>query len=161
MTICKGRFWTENFSDILCSYKILPVQGMSLEEKFNALTRLLFFFWGVYAMIDFKNSLFVLAISLVIIILLYYLQKRKMNDSTEKFCVSSPQKDLSINNIPLKKVSTRLTPYIPREEKLQVQKPEQYRFCNDKVELQYDKRFRSSNQRLIGDPTSNIKGYLL
>ncbi len=61
-------------------------------------------------------------------------------------------KMLSINNMPVKSVPPEAAKYLPKGNKLKIQTPEQYRFCNTAVKLHYDERFKSSNQALVGGP---------
>lgn len=38
----KNKFWLENPVQLFCSYELIPLNSMTLQEQMNALTRLVF-----------------------------------------------------------------------------------------------------------------------
>ena len=39
----KNKLWVENVSNLLCSYSLIPMDGMTLAEQMNSLSRLVIF----------------------------------------------------------------------------------------------------------------------
>lgn len=70
------KSWVEDPASILKSFNISPVN--SLGDRINTYTRLSLVVTVVLMLSGFKHSLLFLLLSLVLIILLYYLQKRSM-----------------------------------------------------------------------------------
>ena len=42
MKCSRNKFWLEHPVNLFCDYTLLPLEGMALPEKMNALTRLVF-----------------------------------------------------------------------------------------------------------------------
>jgi hypothetical protein len=72
-------FWLESPTVLFREMKIIPKEVMSLAEQMNALTRLVILFFGVLYLTGFKDALLFLLMSLIFIIILYYLQKKSMS----------------------------------------------------------------------------------
>ena len=79
---CRNVFWLENISDFFCDFALIPLDSMSLSSRLNAVTRLVVIVFFVLLLLDFKYSLSFLLVSLLFIIILYYIQKRNM----ESYC---------------------------------------------------------------------------
>lgn len=73
---CRHTFWVEHPLCLLSSFKIIPSEDMTLEEKMNAITRIIIIVFIVMLIIKFKHALTFLIVSLIIIILMYYSRKR-------------------------------------------------------------------------------------
>ena len=102
----KNKFWLENPVQLFCSYDLIPLDSMSLSEQMNALSRLVFFVSIILLLLGFKQSILFLLISLVFIIIIYYIQKMKHiqklseNYTRPHFIGEKPVMDLwkNINN---------------------------------------------------------------
>ena len=51
------KFWTEDITQLFCSTKIVPNENESLEEQMNALSRLIFLFFVLLFMINWKYDI--------------------------------------------------------------------------------------------------------
>ena len=78
---CKNKFWLENPADLVCSFTLLPLQGMDLSEQMNSATRLVVVIFLILLLIDIKKALYFLVAGIVLIIILYYIQKERMKKS--------------------------------------------------------------------------------
>lgn len=78
MFVCKKKFWIENPSDLLCSANIIPTTTMSLEEQMNCFSRfvIILFLFILIFMSNSITSFIFLFVSLLFIIILYYIKKR-------------------------------------------------------------------------------------
>jgi len=74
----KNKLWVENIQNLFCSYTIIPMTEMTLAEQMNSLSRLVIFIFMILLTIGFQSSVLFLAISLLFIIILYYIQKNRM-----------------------------------------------------------------------------------
>jgi Ca2+/Na+ antiporter len=77
---CKNKFWFENIPELLCKIEIIPSNKMGLNNKYNSITRfviIIFIFILIFG--NITKSFIFLIISLLFIIILYYLQKTTMN----------------------------------------------------------------------------------
>ena len=74
----KNKFWIENISNLFCSQSLIPLDGMSLAEQMNSLSRLVIFIFMILVTIGFPFSTLFLLLSLLFIIILYYIQKNNM-----------------------------------------------------------------------------------
>jgi hypothetical protein len=78
---CNNKFWIESFKDLFCSFNLAPLPELSLEEQMNALTRMVFIIFIILLVLDYRYDLIFLCLSLIFIILLYYIQKKKMKEN--------------------------------------------------------------------------------
>ena len=74
----KNKLWIENVSNLFCSYTLIPMTGMSLAEQMNSLSRLVIFIFMILLATNFQCSVLFLLLSLLFIIILYYIQKNSM-----------------------------------------------------------------------------------
>lgn len=82
---CKNEFWLENPPDILCSYNLFPMKGMSLEEQMNSLSRLVFLLFIPSLLItDIKYSVITLLVCIVIISVTYFMVRKKLRENFEE-----------------------------------------------------------------------------
>lgn len=72
------NFWLENFSALFSSFQIVPFKNQILEEQLNAITRLLLIVFVLMLLFNFSYSIHFLIISMIFIIIIYYIQKRTM-----------------------------------------------------------------------------------
>ena len=130
----KNKFWLENPVQLFCSYELIPLNSMTLQEQMNALTRLVFFVSLILFLLGFKQTILFLLILLVFIIIVYYIQmKTAVENYTKPHIIGSkPVMDLwkNINN--------------------------SNRFCDDAVELDgpngvfNNRKWTSPSQKLAG-----------
>jgi hypothetical protein len=138
----KNKLWLENISNLVCSFNLIPLEGMSLAEQMNSLTRLVIIIFFVLILLDFNFSGIFLLLSLSFIIILYYIQKNNM----ERFHAEYYTPPIS---------TTRNNP--KANDDLNNSK----RFCNDDVSLEgingafNNPNWMSLNQKLAG--TANPK----
>jgi hypothetical protein len=86
MSLCKQKFWLDNPADLFCNFDVIPLTNMKLENQMNSLTRLVLLIFFVILPINTKISFMFLFISLIFIIIIYYLQKKAMeNYKVENF----------------------------------------------------------------------------
>ena len=158
----EDHFWLNDPKVLFKNPYLIPTEKqMSLEEQFNAFTRLVIILFLILFLFNVKNSLLFFIITLILIFILYYLQKKAINNKMIKENYISeaqlkekvrhyPIRTLSINNKPLDKVPVNYWNLFPKDDnKLKVQTDEQYRFCKKETKLNFDCRFRSSNQKLV------------
>jgi len=73
------KFWVENLPDLFCNFDVIPMKDMTSEEQMNSLTRIVLLIFILLFIIDFRYDFLFLGISLVTIIILYYvIQNIKM-----------------------------------------------------------------------------------
>ena len=60
---CKNKCWVQNFTDLLCDFKLIPGKGMSLETICNILTRIVLV---VFLILLLFSSVFIAVIFLVV-----------------------------------------------------------------------------------------------
>lgn len=78
----RDKLWVENIENLFNSNKIVPSDGMTLEHKLNALTRLVILIFIVLLLLfDISYALIFLLLSLLFIIILYYIQKKNMQEN--------------------------------------------------------------------------------
>lgn len=158
MLSCKKKFWIENPFDLFCSINIIPLKSMSLEEQMNCFSRfviILFFLMLIFTPNSITSFIF-LFISLLFIIILYYIKKRTMDNYKENY-----QNSLQIertHNDP--KYNKR---YQPKLRELSVttkdldnsvlkQKNNVTCLLNKEILLSPNQNFVSPNQRITGPP---------
>ena len=145
MLKCKKKIWLENISELFCSSDIIPIKGTKLESQINALTRLLLVLFVILILCDFKNSVLLLILSLLFIIILYYIQRNTMEQyKAENFC---QQISLQQPKYPYKKIThTNVNPN-------QFKNLNKNIYCGPPKILEFNNpNYISSNQRLVGPP---------
>ena len=75
----KNQFWLENFTSLACSAEMVPLQGMGLASQLNAVTRLTLIIFVVLLLLNVSWAPLFLLLSILFIIILYYIQKSQMN----------------------------------------------------------------------------------
>ena len=126
-----NKFWIQNPMILFCNHELLPLQGMNLIEQLNSLTRLVLLIFILFSLFNLKYSLIFLTISLLFIIILYYIQRNKMK---ENYTYSYGKKSL------------------PTGKNVKVNLPTTYRFCNDEKSLDVNNTdYVSINQKLAGN----------
>lgn len=79
MFCCQEKIWVENPKELLCNAEVIPMPDMSLSQQLNSITRLIFLISFILFTLNIKISVPFLILSLLFIIILYYIQKRTMN----------------------------------------------------------------------------------
>ena len=95
------QFWIDSPYSLLYSINMLPCSDMSMPSQINSLTRLILVLFLIFAMINFSSSLYFLIISVFLIIILCYVQRKNMqNKKIENYCRTGTGADYnsSFNN---------------------------------------------------------------
>lgn len=85
MSCSDKKFWLENLGSLFSSIQLVPHGNVTLAEQLNAITRLVLIIGVVMWLFNFKYGLHFLIISLVFIIIIYYIQKNTMQRCRENF----------------------------------------------------------------------------
>ena len=93
----KNKLWVENISNLFCSSTLIPMNGMSLAEQMNSLSRFVIFIFMILLTIGFRCSVLFLVLSLLFIIILYYIQKNNMERSVAENYI--PMDNTQMNNL--------------------------------------------------------------
>lgn len=162
-----NKFWLENPNYLLCDLKLIPKPNMTLEEQMNCISRLVILTFLMLYLIGYKQSVLFLILSIIFIIILYYLQKNKMT-TCENFTPieSFMKKTQNVNNY------DSLQSYIQNTHNLNQQAQTEFvknRYTVDKfptyynqqvgrfTEIKPDQLFISSNQKLVGGANPKTK----
>lgn len=151
----KNKFWLENIVNLVCNFSVVPLQGMGLAEQMNALTRLVLVIFLVLLLLDFKYSLLFLLLSLLFIIILYYIQRNQMEQYRAENYSRPEGKKVDPAHIKAMKILNNPSPGFKR---LMVDGASSCRFCDDAVPLDGPKgafnnpNYMSVSQRLVGPP---------
>ena len=78
------KFWLENMKYLFCSAQIVPLSNMSLEDQMNSLTRMVLVMFIVFFLINWKCDIIFLIISLIFIIILYYIKKGMIKENFQE-----------------------------------------------------------------------------
>ena len=148
MVKCQNKFWIENLNELICSFRVIPQQTMSLEEQMNCLTRLVLFIFIIFLLVGMDNSVIFGTFSLLFIIILYYTQKNRMMnvENFKNFGVPSVQ---TIKN----QVNDAIITY----GKMSLPIDKQLNFCRDGRLLREDQTYVSANQNMVGGANPKTK----
>ena len=142
---CQGKFWLENLLELVCKFQLIPFKNMTLEEQMNAITRLVLLVFIILILFRVKFSIVFLLLSLLFIIIIYYIQSKTMETlKTENY--ENTQKGYTIKEDP-KKNLYKITWHDLNNSR---------RFCDDKRPLDGAKGvynnpcYMSVNQKLAG-----------
>lgn len=167
------RFWLEDPKYLFTKLKIIPKDNMTLETQMNSLSRLVIFIFLILYLLQYKQAVLFLLLSLFFIIILYYLQKSKMT-TRENFLddmrtvKKQVYKDPIVNNVNNINTPKNLD-YIYKTEKLYNDFVNQDRYAinkfpsyyNQQIEKEFiiepDQSFVSSNQNLVGGANPKTK----
>lgn len=92
MKCSENTIWIENILFLFCSDKLIPMNGMSVANQMNSITRLVILITIVLYLFNYKNTLMFFMLSILFIIILYYNQmsndkeRFKMNTCTGDVC---------------------------------------------------------------------------
>ena len=142
LTCNPNTTWFQGLSNLFCSKDLLPLSSMTLEQQINAITRSVIIIFVIIMIFDVKCAIVFLTVSIIFIILLYYLQRSSMTTKEEPFENKPDPEDNSINpkyQVPPK---PKVNYYYDYDNQ-----PKKPFFCNDEVD-----QFKtiSMNQRLAG-----------
>lgn len=84
MNETKNKFWIDSPSVIFDNLEMLPNSGMNLSEQINSLTRLVIVVFVIMAMINFTTSFYFFVIAIFVLIILCYVQRKRMESKKIK-----------------------------------------------------------------------------
>lgn len=154
MSFCKQKFWLENPTDLFCNFQLIPLVNMKLSEQMNSLTRLVFIISFILLPINTKMSITFIILSLLFIIILYYIQKRTM----EKYQVENFKYN-SVTPQNIKRLCSPSFTHQPKGKSDIRRTDDSNRFFNDEVHVNpNDPNYKSANQALAGsaNPKTSI-----
>lgn len=166
------KFWLESPATLFREMRIIPKDNMSLPEQMNALSRLVILFFFVLHLTGYKDALLFLFMSLIFIIILYYIQKRSMS-TCENYepdvpaaailpKKTSPYQPKQFSPIPLPPSQVAMQNYVGKTQHLYDEFLKQPRtnlmnhpsYYNQQVakgvEVKPDQTYNSATQRLAG-----------
>ena len=142
----KNKFWIEHITNLFCEFTLLPLDGMSLAEQMNALSRLVIIIFLVLLLLGVRFSILFLLLSLLFIIILYYIQKNNMERFKAEHYIPSHNS--------VKKI------YSNNEARITYDSRNSRRFCNDEKSLDNtfnNPEWMSENQKLVGQANPKTK----
>lgn len=182
MATSSEKFWLESPKSLFSQMKIVPKENMKLAEQMNALTRLVFILFLVLNLMGFKDAMLFLFLSVIFIIILYYIQKGQMttceNYEPEQVLASkilpkpvTPYQPSTFTkcDIPISQSDLAHQNYIAKTNHLYKQFADQPRvnlvnhpsYYNQQVakevEINPDQTYVSNNQKLVGGPNPKTK----
>jgi hypothetical protein len=89
----KNKFWLENIASLFYDFSVVPLEGMKIAEQMNAITRLIFIVFVILFLLNYQHAILFLLISIVFIIILYYIQRRQMEQF--KYCETEQLEGIS------------------------------------------------------------------
>lgn len=142
--IC-DKFWIENISSLFCNFQLVPLTTMTLEEQMNSLTRLLLLIFLIVLVFSFRSASVFIILSLVMIIILYYIQKRTM----ENYQYYKPSKEVLHA---IKEVGNSSTIHGPTIGTTLRSYSESVADCKSRDLFNPTPSYKSLNQSLVGPP---------
>ena len=83
---CKEKkFWTENLGGFFSSISVIPYPDMTLSEQMNSVSRFIVIIFAIMWLFDFSYSIHFLLFSLLFIIIIYYIQRNRMEKYKENY----------------------------------------------------------------------------
>lgn len=148
---CKEKIWLEYIPNLICSCRIIPLECMTLAEQMNALSRLVIIISLVLFLFGVKHTPIFMLLSLLFIIILFYIQKKNM-DILKK-------EHFSPYNSPMRLEQNSIT----GKQQIVYQYPSSKILCNDERPLDgpngafNNPNWTSVNQKLVGPPNPKTK----
>jgi Ca2+/Na+ antiporter len=152
-----NKLWLENIANLFCTYNLLPLEGMSLEEQMNALSRLVIIVFVVLLLFNVQYSLLFLLLSLLFIIILYYIQKKNMEWYKSDYRYAENYQDANTVR------SNSTISIAPDKKHVTFDDKSSRRFCNDERPLDgpdgafNNPNWMSVNQKLSGQANPKTK----
>jgi len=148
MNTCNSIFWLENPLILFKDIKFVPKDIMKREEKINAITRLIIVTFLIMYLIGYKHSFLFFMLSIIFIIILYYLQKDQMNiyehykEKKENNYIQETETlyQEGVNNFKRNRYTVEKFPSYYTDERIK------------STEIVPNQTFVSKNQRLVGPP---------
>ena len=137
-------FWLENPVSLFGDMKIMPNNSMTTEERMNCITRLIILIFLVIHLFDYKYASLFFLLSIIFIIIFYYLQKnmkssiRENYDPIQYINQSEQRYKEGVNEYKKNRYTVQKFPSYYSDERA----PE--------VEIVPDQTFFSKNQKLVG-----------
>jgi hypothetical protein len=94
MSCSDKKFWLENVGALFSSIQVVPHGNMNLAEQLNAITRLVLIIGVIMWLFNFRYGLHFLIISLVFIIIIYYIQRNTMQRCQENYELPCPRQNV-------------------------------------------------------------------
>lgn len=139
----KNKLWIENPGNLVSSVSIIPMNGMTVAEQMNAISRFVILTFIILVLFNFKYSVIFLLISFLLIIILYYIQRMTSRSKNIEYFTKPENKQRPKTNKP---------PIVNMQNKLYA---EDCIFCDDTeiIENNFnDPQYVSPNQKLAGGP---------
>jgi hypothetical protein len=145
LTCNPNTTWFQGLSNLFCSKDLLPLSSMTLEQQINAITRSVIIIYVIIMLFDIKCANVFIIVSVIFIIILYYLQRRTMTTKEEQFENIPDPEDNSKN--PKYEVPPK-----PKVKYCEYDRPKRPIFNDDKDDNNKVDHFNtmSINQRLVG-----------
>lgn len=140
-------FWLENPTHLFRKLIFIPKPEMTTEEQMNCITRIVCILFFILYMIEYTQAFLFFILSIIFIIILYYLQKSKdtrMENFMESKRTYIDQSEQLYQQGKNEHINNRYT-YVkyPSYFSQQVEKP---------YTIAADQTFQSNNQKLVGKP---------
>lgn len=157
-----NKFWLENIKSLFCDSTIVPSHTMTLESRLNAITRLVLGLGIILYLIGYKQSILFILISVLMIILGYYIKTPNMSTVQENFHIRTfspindsiaPRAPVTWNSLPQNAAQNYSGPPFTSLPVIKETGASGGSFYSgDSVNLQMNKNFVSQNQGLVGPP---------
>jgi len=134
-------FWLENPLILFKDIKFIPKKNMPKETQMNCITRLILFIFLLMYLIGYQHSGLFLALSLIFIIILYYLQRNMSCETYKKQDYIKKSEQLykeGVNQYKKNRYTVEKFPSYYSDERIIA------------TEIVPDQTFVSANQRLVG-----------
>jgi hypothetical protein len=151
----KNRFWFEKPMNLFCTIDLIPLDHMSIDEQMNCITRLVVIVYFILALIGFEYNLLFLLLSLLFIIILYYIQRNQMREKYTNNLHGLPMPNLNGTQQTVTNTSNR---YCNDANTFCNDSKTSNRFCNDhksidgRNDLINNPNWTSQNHKLVGGP---------
>ena len=151
MSVCKDKFWIDNYTDLFCDIDPIPVPSMNLNKQLNALTRLIFFITLLLAPFGGTQTIFFLIFGIIFVIILFYSLRNMNCKENYKSCSlnKTPVNIENNNNYTVefyKPQCTKISKKCTKNTTNPFRIPARYN------KLNYGPNFVSENQALVGKP---------
>jgi hypothetical protein len=111
----RDRFWLYDPKVLFSSSEFIPMDGMSFANKLNAITRTVIIFIVIGIILKLPNTIGFGFIALLIIILIYYINK-EMNTSSENYTKLKGQQHINKNNEMYQKLVYNSTSNVDKQQ---------------------------------------------
>lgn len=84
--ICRNKFWIYDPRELFCNMHIIPLSGATSEDQLNSITRLVLIVSLVVAIFDWKQGLSFFFSSILIVIIIYFVERKMSASKGETYC---------------------------------------------------------------------------